>query len=89
MPKPALLWYVHVDRGAIDSNRKRFKEDPAAEMLPPVTIKRGKSGKSVKCFEFRLPAGAEGIYTPENGVPILPCGARLVLVSPVQPEVIR
>lgn len=89
MPKPAPLWYIHVDRGVIDANRKRFREDPAAEMQPPVTIKRGKSGKSTKAFRISLPAGSIVDYAPETGDPILPCGARLVIVSPTEPVVIR
>lgn len=89
MSKADPVWYIHVDRGAIDSNRKRFNADPTAEMKPPVTVKRGLWGKSVKAFEIDLPAGSKVIYTPETGIPILPCGARLVIVSPSEPAVIR
>lgn len=73
--------YVHVDRGVIDSNRKHGRSDP------PVTIRRGKRGRSQKCFEVELPAGSRMVYSPHE--PILSCGARLVVVCPTEPQVIR
>lgn len=74
-------WYTHVNRGVIDSNRKHGTDFPA------VTIRRGKTGKSIRAMEVSLPAGSRMIYSPHE--PILPCGARLVVVSDEQPEVIR
>lgn len=74
-------FYTHVDRGVIDANRKHGRNDP------PVTIKHGKRGRSIKAFEVELPAGSRMIYSPHE--PVLPCGARLVVVSQQQPVVIR
>jgi len=74
------MYYTHVNRGIIDRNRKRH------ENAPPITIKRGKTGKATQAFEVELPAGSRMIYSPHE--PILPCGARLVIVSETEPKVI-
>lgn len=74
-------WYTHVDRQVIDQNRRYGRNEP------PVTTRRGKRGKSTKCFELEFPAGSRMIYDPHT--PILSCGARLVVVSPSEPKVIR
>lgn len=73
-------YFIHIDRGRIDSNRKNGTN------LPPITIRRGKSGRSTKAHEISLPAGTKVIYTGET---LLSCGARCVIVSPEMPEVIR
>lgn len=75
------MFYTHVDRGVIDANRKHGTE------LPPVTIRRGKHGRSKKCFEAELPAGSRMLYSPHE--PVLPCGARLVVISPTEPRIVR
>jgi hypothetical protein len=73
-------FFIHIDRGIIDSNRKHGRDDP------PVTIRRGKHGRSVKAHHVKLPAGAEVIY---DGSQLLGCGARCVIRSPAMPEVVR
>lgn len=70
-------WYVHIDRGVIDSNRKHGTEKP------PVTVRKGKNGKSTKHHEIELPAGSRILYDPAGR--ILPCGARLVITCPEEP----
>jgi hypothetical protein len=74
-------YYTHVNRNVIDSNRKNGRNDP------PVRFQKGKYGKSIYCHEVRLPEGSRMVYDHEGT--ILPCGARLVIVSDVQPEVVR
>lgn len=74
-------WYVHVDRNVIDANRKHGRSDP------PVTVRRGKSGRSSKHHEVEFPAGSRMIYQPHD--PVLSCGARLVVVCPSEPKAIR
>lgn len=69
-----MTFYTHVNKHRIRSNE------------PAITIKRGKSGKPTYARRVRLPAGAEIIHDPDN--PILPCGARLVIVSSEMPEVL-
>lgn len=76
-----MTYYTHINRGVIDANRKNGRNDP------PITIKRGKRGKPITAHEVGLPVGARMIYSPHD--PILPCGARLVVVSDEMPTVIK
>lgn len=76
-----MTWYSHINRGTIDSNRKNGTNDP------PVRFQRGKYGRSTYCHELELPAGSRIIYDHEGT--ILPCGARLVIVSEERPTIIR
>lgn len=76
-----MKYYTHINRGVIDANRKH------GEAEPPITIKRGKSGKPQYAYEVELPAGARLIYSPDGT--ILPCGARAVIESHEAPRVIR
>lgn len=75
------MFYTHINRNVIDSNRKNGTSDPA------VRIQKGKHGDPTYCFEARLPADSRIVYQP-SGDPILPCGARLVIVSEEAPEVL-
>lgn len=75
------LWYTHVNRGVIDSNRNYGKNDP------PLSIKKGKRGRVTRAVRVRLPAGSEIVYSAH--IPILPCGARVVVVSPSEPEIVE
>lgn len=76
-----MTWFTHINRGVIDANRKHGRKDP------PVTFRRGKRGKATYAMEVALPAGSKVVYSADE--PLLPCGARLVIVSPTAPEVIR
>lgn len=69
------LWYTHINRNLLNSGQ------------PPVRFQRGKKGKPTYAFEVELPAKSRVVFDPEK--PILPCGARLVIVSDVAPEVVR
>lgn len=73
-------YYTHVNRGKIDGNRKRGTNEPV------VSVRRGKHGKAAYGNEIILPPGSRVIYSPH--VPILPCGARLVIVSEEKPEIV-
>ena len=75
------MWYTHVNRNVIDSNRKHGRNDP------PVKFQKGKYGKATYAHEVELPAGSRMIYSHEGA--ILPCGARLVIVSEEEPKVIE
>jgi hypothetical protein len=74
------MWYTHINRNVIDSNRKHGKNDP------PIKFQEGKYGKPTYAFSVKLPNDSVVIYD-NNGV-LLPCGARLVIVSKEQPSVI-
>jgi hypothetical protein len=75
------IWYTHVNRGVIDSNRKNGTNNP------PVRFQKGKYGKSTYAHEVEFPAGGRVIYDHEGT--ILPCGARLVIASEHEPKVVR
>lgn len=75
------MYYTHINRNVIDSNRKNGTNEP------PVRFQKGKYGKPVYCHEVELPAGSRVVYDHEGT--ILPCGARLVIVSETQPEIVR
>ena len=76
------MWYTHINRGTIDKNRKHDA------LEAPIKIQEGKYGKPLYCSEVALPNGSRLVYDP-TGSKILPCGARLVIVSDEQPKVIR
>jgi hypothetical protein len=73
------MYYTHINRGTIDSNRKHGRNDP------PIKTQKGKHGKPEYGYRAILPAGSEIIYDHEGT--ILPCGARLVIVSQEKPQI--
>jgi hypothetical protein len=75
------MYYTHVNRNKIDSNRKNNTNEPV------VRFQKGKYGKATYCHEVELPEGSRMLYSSDD--PILPCGARLVIVSDTEPKVIR
>lgn len=75
------MYYTHINRQVIDSNRKHGRNDP------PVRFQRGKYGRATYAHEVQLPAGSRVIY--DHTGRILPCGARLVIASEQAPEIIR
>ena len=78
-----LEWYVNVNKHVIAKNIKT----PAGERKPAVRVSRGKSGTPRYGNEFKLPEGSYIKYDADK--PILKCGARLVIVCPTEPELIR
>jgi hypothetical protein len=74
------MYYTHINRGVIDSNRKNGRDDP------PVRVQRGRYGASEYGHEVELPAGSRIIYN-HTGT-ILPCGARLVIISEEKPTIV-
>lgn len=78
-----MTYYIHINRGVIDSNRTRNLDNP------PITFRKGKYGKSVYAHEIEFPAGGRVISSTGHEPPILPCGARVVIVTEVEPKVIR
>ena len=75
------MYYTHINRNVIDSNRKHEKNDP------PVRFQNGKYGESVYCHEVELPEGSRVVY--DHLGTLLPCGARLVIISETEPKVLR
>lgn len=75
-----MTWYIHVNKHKIAANRKNGHRDP------PVRVQRGKRGKATYCWRVFFEEG-EMIYSPHK--PILPCGARLVIATETEPQVIE
>ena len=76
-----MTFYTHINRNIINSNRDR------GENLPPVRFQKGKYGKATYAHEVRIPGPSSVIYSPHD--PILPCGARMVIVSEDEPVVVN
>jgi hypothetical protein len=74
-----VIYYTHINRGVIDANRKHGRDDP------PICFRKGKRGKATYAHEVLLPPESRVVYSPHE--PILPCGARLVIVSTEAPQV--
>lgn len=76
-----MTWFVHINRQVIDANRKHGRNDP------PVRFQKGRYGKATYAHAVRFPAGGVVRYDPHGR--ILPCGARLVIESDTQPEIVE
>ena len=76
-------WFVHVNKNTIARNRNK----PLSEREPAVRFQKGLRGKSQYAMRVRLPGPSEVIYDAEQ--PLLPCGARLVIVTEQEPEIIE
>jgi len=74
------MWYTHVNRNTINANTKHGTSKPA------VRFQRGKYGKPRYALKVRINGPVEIEYSPHE--PLLPCGARLVILSEQEPEVI-
>lgn len=74
------MYYTHVNRNVIDSNRKHGRNEP------PIKVQKGKTGRPTYCHSVVLPVGARLVYSHEGT--LLPCGARLVIMSEEEPEIV-
>jgi len=72
--------YIHVNQHKIRSNLKNDTEDPV------ITIKQGR--KNTYCSEVRI-MGDSLVRYSGKGKPILPCGARVVIETESEVEIIR
>jgi hypothetical protein len=75
------MFYTHINRNIIDSNRKHGRNDP------PVKFQEGKYGEPTYAHGVELPAGSRVVY--DHLGTILPCGARLVIMSEEAPKVLE
>ena len=74
------MWYVHVNRGTIDSNRKHGAEDA------PIAVRRGKYGRSSYGRNVSVSGAINIRYDPAG---ILPCGAKVVIECKEEPKIIE
>jgi hypothetical protein len=72
------MYYVHINRNTINSNRKN------GTSLPAVRIQKGRYGKPTYAHRVSFREG-EVVYKP-SGEPLLPCGARLVIQTEHEPH---
>jgi len=72
--------YIHVNQHVIRSNKKNgVSEDP-------ITVKRGRT--NTYCSELRILGESRVVYGG-NDKPILPCGARVVIETDNEVDIIR
>jgi len=74
-------WYVHVNQGIIRSNFSKGTDEPVFR------YQKGGYGKPVYAHELRF-AGGRTIVS-RNGLPLLPCGARVIIECDIEPEIIE
>ena len=72
--------YIHVNQHVIRSNKKNNTNDPV------ITIKQGKS--NIYCHEVNILGPSRVVYGG-NEKPLLSCGARVVIETEAEVEVIK
>ena len=72
--------YIHVNQHKIRSNKKNDLDEPV------ITVKRGR--ENTYCHEVRV-LGESVIKYGGNDKPILSCGARVVIETEAEVEIIR
>ena len=72
--------YIHVNQQVIRSNKKHGKDDPV------ITIKQG--SKNTYCHEVQINGPSKMIYGG-NDKPILSCGARVVIETESDIDILR
>ena len=72
--------YIHVNQHVIRANKKNNTNDPV------ITIKQGKS--NIYCHEVNILGPSRVVYGG-NEKPLLSCGARVVIETEAEVEVIK
>lgn len=72
------MYYVHINRNVIDSNRKNGTNDA------PISIKRGRNRLVGRAFDVMV---ANGRIRYDAGG-ILPCGAKVVIETEDEPVIL-
>jgi hypothetical protein len=72
--------YIHVNQHVIRSNKKHGKDDPV------ITVKQG--SKNTYCHEVQINGPSKMIYGG-NDKPILSCGARVVIETESDIDILR
>lgn len=72
--------YIHVNQHKIRANKKHGTDEPV------ITIKRGKS--NTYCHEVSI-KGPSVLRYSGNGKPILSCGARVVIETESDVEIVK
>ena len=77
--------YIHVNQGNIRGNLKTKRTGRDQELKPVITIKEGKN--NVYCNAVAILGPSKGIYGHDE--PLLSCGARVVIETDAEVEVIE
>jgi hypothetical protein len=72
--------YIHVNQHVIRANKKNGKNDPV------LTIKEGK--KNTYCHRVRINGPSEVVYSGNEKM-LLPCGARVAVVTESDIEILE
>ena len=72
--------YIHVNQHIIRANRKNGTDDPV------ITVKQG--SRNTYCSRVRVLGPSEVIYGG-NDRPLLSCGARVVIVTEADVEIVE
>jgi hypothetical protein len=72
--------FIHVNQHVIRANKKNGTNDPA------ITIKEGK--KNTYCHRVRINGPSEVMYSG-NEKTLLPCGARVAIVTESEIEILE
>ena len=72
--------YIHVNQHVIRANRKNGTDDPV------ITVKQG--SKNTYCSRVRVLGPSEVIYGG-NDRPLLSCGARVVIETEAEVEIVE
>jgi hypothetical protein len=73
------ITYIHVNQHMIRSNKKNERNDPV------ITVKQG--SKNTYCHRVAINGPSEVVYGG-SGKPILPCGARVVIKTQAEVEIL-
>ena len=77
--------YIHVNQGNIKGNLKTRRTGRDKELMPVITIKEGK--KNEYCNAVSILGPSKVIYGHDE--PLLSCGARVVIETTSEVEIIE
>ena len=77
--------YIHVNQGNIKGNLKTIRTGRDQELKPVITIKEGKS--NVYCNAVAILGPSKVVYGHDE--PLLSCGARVVIETTSEVEIIE
>tara|TARA_B100001123_G_scaffold392465_1_gene471644 strand:- start:197 stop:451 length:255 start_codon:yes stop_codon:yes gene_type:complete len=80
-----IMKYIHVNQGNIKGNLKTRRTGRDQELQPVITIKEGKS--NVYCNAVAILGPSKVIYGHDKT--LLPCGARVVIETDAEVEIIE
>ena len=77
--------YIHINQGNLKGNIKTRRTGREQELLPVITIKEGTT--NTYCNAVSILGSSKVIYG--HGDPLLPCGARVVIETDAELEIIE